>query len=477
MCIIFYTIYSFDYLNVSVMYMTLETLKKIRSKSLSKSAYRLSVKSKTKTRKYNKLTKYLKMICSDSGECFAIGSNEKNKIKKIFENYENFKFAYQFAKRVGQTSVNGFVYEISYSKNGYQSNSLLKSSVKVDSDNLYYEYLVGMSYINKMNNMFPCFTETYHILRNSSDKLKKEMMKNKVIAMSEIESEYEFVTIDEKINIRDSCTKSDQLAILVQYLKNPSTINDYLDAPEEDFTDTELGQLLYQIYGPLSALGSNFTHYDLHLGNVLFYKLKEKTYITMKYVYKDQSLSFNTKYIAKIIDYGRTYFHADMNNNSKTILKKVCDEPMCNDDDEICGDEAGYQWMIPPSKEDIQSGHFEKNGFICSSIPNISHDLLFAKHLKNRVNGPVNDILNKIHYTGQFGTKELTSNSSSSKINNVLDMEVELRDYIQHDSEFKGRNQQLYDDDEYIGCLTIYMDDEKNMVFSSNKSTKKNFKV
>jgi hypothetical protein len=448
--------------------MTIET-----KKTLSNSR----VKSKNKTRKYKKLTKYLKMICNNSGECLAIGNRQNEKIKKIFENYENFNIAYQFAKRVGKKSMNGFVYEISYSKNGYQSNTLLKSSVNKTSDNLYYEYLVGVNFINIINNVFPCFTETYHILRNKSDKLKKKMMKNTVIEMTEIESEYEFLPTNDKLNLRESCTNSDKLAILVQYLKNPITIDDYLDNKyDESFTNKELSQLLYQIYGPLSALGSNFTHYDLHSGNVLLYELKNKTYITMKYVYQNESVIFNTRYVAKIIDYGRTYFYANEDNNSESILKRVCNESLCNDKEtgEICGEGAGYQWLIPPSEEDREGGHFMDNQFICSSIPNVSHDLLLAKSLRYKVDGPVRDILRKIVYTESHGTEEITVPSKNpSYINNVYDMELNLRNYIIHDTEFKGENQQLYDDDEQIGILTTYMDVAKEMVFESKQKLKK----
>ena len=41
------------------------------------------------------------------------------------------------------------------------------------------------------------------------------------------------------------------------------------------FNNIDIVQCLYQIYCPLSQLSNEFTHYDLHLGNVLMHQLDE----------------------------------------------------------------------------------------------------------------------------------------------------------------------------------------------------------
>jgi hypothetical protein len=456
-------------------YMDIETRKRSRRSS--------SKTKKSKPKLFKKLTKYLKIICNDSGECMALGHKEKVKIKHMFDNYENFKFAEPTAKRVGSDSANGFVYEITYNKNGYKSNTLLKSSVRKDSDNLYYEYLVGTNFINKMNYIFPCFTETYQLLRNNDDVLKKNMRKGPLINVNRIEENYEFLGKNEIKNIKESCMNSDKLAILVQYLKHPYTIdNDFeiIDDDNENFLDTELAQLLYQIYCPLSALKNCYTHYDLHNENILLYKLKENTFITMRYIFKNEVIQFNTKYLVKIIDYGRSFFKIDNSDNSKTILQKICEDPICNKD-QSCGDESGYAWNQIPTAKDFENGTFENNHFICSSMRNISHDLRFVKTIEDMFPGPVNDILSKVVYSGEFGTEELHSEQGErvkeSLINNVSDMESELKKYILYDDNFRGRNQQLYDNNENIGILTIFVDEKKEMVFRPNISTRQHFKT
>jgi len=107
------------------------------------------------------------MICNDSGECLAIGHIVKEKIKFMFNYFNDFEFADLTAKKISKASGNAFAYEISYSRNQYHSSTLLKSSLEILCDNLYYEYIVGKQFINKMNNFFPCFTETYMIYKQS----------------------------------------------------------------------------------------------------------------------------------------------------------------------------------------------------------------------------------------------------------------------------------------------------------------------
>jgi hypothetical protein len=71
--------------------------------------------------------------------------------------------------------------------------------------------------------------------------------------------------------------------------------------------------------------GSNISYISLCHENVLLYKLQDKTYITMKYVYKHKTVSFNTNFVSKIIDYGN-------NQNNKIVLASM-DPTMDENDD------------------------------------------------------------------------------------------------------------------------------------------------
>jgi len=71
--------------------------------------------------------RFLKSICSDAGVCIAFGK-ENNKIKEHFAGFVDVKYIKSPIKRIGHPSQNGFVNEITYERNGYVANSILKSS-------------------------------------------------------------------------------------------------------------------------------------------------------------------------------------------------------------------------------------------------------------------------------------------------------------------------------------------------------------
>ena len=107
---------------------------------------------------HKRRARFLNGVCSDSGVCIAFGK-EVNKIKEHFDGFVNFDNVKQIRK-IGEISANGFVKEIEYERAGYTAHAILKSSVRMNSDNLYYEYLVGQ-FINMIGQILPNFVETY----------------------------------------------------------------------------------------------------------------------------------------------------------------------------------------------------------------------------------------------------------------------------------------------------------------------------
>jgi hypothetical protein len=106
--------------------------------------------------------------------------------------------------------------------------------------------------------------------------------------------------------IDNLCKNGDNFAILIQYIDNPISIYDFVDKHESDYSfDAQILAILFQIYAPLSYLKDEFTHYDLHLNNVLLYELPKGKFVELKY--KDErdgfSTTIRTNYIVKIIDY------------------------------------------------------------------------------------------------------------------------------------------------------------------------------
>ena len=367
----------------------------------------------------------LKNVCSESNECIMFGKEVDN-IFVFFENFENSSLIKKITP-IGKTSSNGFIRELLYKKEGYSTHVIIKSSKKETSDNLGYEYIVGQ-FINKANKIFPCFTTTYFLIHHNTTSWKH--MKDETITNEDLKQIVPITTLDNLTkknldNLTITCVNSTLLSIAVQDIKNATTIFDKLS--ESVFIHNELLYVLYQIYLPLSVMANVFTHYDLHYQNILIYKPYKTQYITYIYHLKNnKTVTFKSQYIAKIIDYGRSYFN-DSKISSTDIYDKICTIPEC---DPSCGADDGYGTFT-----------FFKKYFITSAKKNISHDLRLMHMIYNEVinnkmnikNTPTTSrlfhIFNNVIYENFYGTKENTK-TGSNKILNVIDAERELRNSI-----------------------------------------------
>ena len=211
-----------------------ETQKKIdafKTKVASRKIGRFMMETKLKRQ-----ARFLKSICSDSGVCVAFGT-EINKINEFFNNFTDLTYAVSI-KKIGGVSVNGFVKEITYRREGYESFAVLKSSAKPKSDNLMYEYEVG-HYINKQNKIFPCFLETYGLFlyKNAAAWSKSKAQSqaaNKATAKATAESLAvvalrDGLTLSNAIDYSVGCPKSRDIAILIQHIKGAKTLSSYMD--------------------------------------------------------------------------------------------------------------------------------------------------------------------------------------------------------------------------------------------------------
>jgi hypothetical protein len=68
----------------------------------------------------------------------------------------------------------------------------------------------------------------------------------------------------------------------------------------------------------------NFTHYDLHLGNILVIKLDYK--MTYSLEYKGHKFSIETEYVPHIIDYGRSHINPSKAESDRDDYKFMDDE-------------------------------------------------------------------------------------------------------------------------------------------------------
>jgi hypothetical protein len=379
--------------------------------------------------------------------------------------------------------ANGFVNEIMYLRENYVAYSILKSSLDPESDNLLFEYLVGQ-YLNKKGKIFSCFLETYGIFRYNNPEShsrfqQKETynidLKTSLLPMSETDSNiYAY-----------SCLYSLYLCVLIQHIKGTNSLkktlmNEISVKTIGAFINKELLYILYQIYMPLAMLVNEYTHYDLHDDNVLLYRPVKFGHIKYHYHLQDGSEStFNSKYLVKIIDYGRCYFNDGPANNALNIYNKLCETRECDETEEEedereeynkhegtnigpenCGQHKGYSILA----KEKQPGSFH---YISSQIPNKSHDLRLLNIINNLVNRlsaqiPMNlnneflAFFRSIVYVQDYGTPARDSNNSGS-IYNVVDAYNKLN-LLVNNSENKIANNIRYPEKKKIGDLHIYAD-------------------
>lgn len=167
-----------------------------------------------------------------------------------------------------------------------------------------------------------------------------------------------------------------------------------------------LPRALFKIYNELSRIKDVFTHYDLHLGNILF----------------------GRDYTPKIIDFGRCHFPG-----ASEVERRVCS--VC----EVCGVKEGY-WFQPDGRAVSTSIDF----YINPPAPNQSHDLLYLYQLKKKYGSVIRKrspelfrLLNRVVYKDPGGTPELKC--KGRHICDVTDAARALKHLIQKRTTSAGR--------------------------------------
>jgi hypothetical protein len=424
--------------------------------------------------KHTRKANYLSTKCPDASVCLALGTYALD-IKKQFKGFTSFDYVVEPIKQIGQMSNNGFIKEIRYNHRGYEAYAILKSSQTKDADNLMYEYIVGQ-YINKLNQQFPCFLETYgyYIYADEAD---WQQMKD----FNSLDVLKHKLFLQDSTNFDDACRYSKYLAVLIQYLSGVQSLGSMSRRPE--FITKDLLATLFQIYMPLAMVKDTFTHYDLHLENIQIYEPKKGHYIHYHYTLPDGSvLSFKSSYMAKIIDYGRCYFNdIESGINSKDIFAEVCDAYDCREDmndDEECGRWKGFNWMLDDADGD---GDPAERYYISSQKRNISHDLLPLARLHEKIDTTqlrakdplrkmIESLLGAVKYKSvspaeavdmgsyYFGTPEILKSGSPKKIKNVQDAFERLAEALASPVVMAQNERDYGDPSTKMGDLMIYSD-------------------
>ena len=301
-----------------------------------------------------------------------------------------------------------------YSEIRKKNNDSSKSESVVDKngrarDNLFHEWMVGAA-INEFADLFPCFIRTYGaFVRN-----KKSPLKVQEIGFVKLDKHTEPKIEDVmKPSTGDACRTAGSQAILIEYIQG-ITFSELLKTNIAKRQNDDLIEVLFQVYYALSRLGNRFTHYDLHLKNVLVYRPHSVKKVLFEYVLTDGStVRFQSNYIAKIIDYGRCYVR-----DIEAEVDKIKTNPSCTSEDPKTGctsprgtpaDRCGFKY-------------YDKEGSIKFKEANISQDLRMMKTPVREMtehglwDGP------SVVFGGDYVTPEVKeSGLHHNKMNNVHD--------------------------------------------------------
>ena len=185
-------------------------------------------------------------------------------------------------------------------------------------------------------------------------------------------------------------------------------------------------------------------------------------------------VEFKSRYIAKIIDYGRCFFNDESNKeitgSSKSIYESICNNiPECTGKRfpiKYCGEDQGFS-NFDESADGL--GHY-----ISSSVRNISHDLLLLYRVKELLNylsdhpEQLQPIFDNFEYGNEradevYGSVEkydispLTHEELPEQINNVLDAHNALKTQI---IKYKNENDLYHQKYTSLGTLTIFQSGE-----------------
>ena len=232
------------------------------------------------------LMKYIKSMMSKNIPAISC-LLETMKYSKIGNNELEYYLLHRWlrkAKIIGEESAESTVFGLYNDDEG--NLFVLKTAKDQDADNIAHEAIIGMLALNLINDKVPNFTYTYGVIDCRSPT----------------------IYIDYEAKICPSYAEADgqnnlTLNVLIENIPKADTLENLID--EIDVAD--FLEIYLQIINALNVAykATQFTHYDLHLGNVLIQKLKEK--ITIPIYLEGKTKYLHTNYLAKIIDYGQSY--------------------------------------------------------------------------------------------------------------------------------------------------------------------------
>ena len=411
---------------------------------------------------------------------------------EYFQNMKNYTSQIERAE-LDLTNSNGIIYKCKYDKESQIYSVILKVNQHEQADNLVYEYLVGQC-INEYSKIYPCFAKTYMIGTFSRPNREnyKTFMRQSIT--KSLDAYIEPLNVDniEQLII-NGCKLNEYLTLFTQYIPTTYNFNEYLRriSINSKVSNTrpriiqqsyihklyELTTMLHMLYQLLASFADKFTHYDLHLNNVLLVEIPNNQFIHVVFHYKDgRVFRYNMCCIPVLIDYGHCFVHCNQ-IYSREIMKTVCKNdskgtaksplgPACPN---ICGNTTGYERSTDYDEQTdtFQPASFD-NHFTDYTQSNVSHDCRLLHEIllyfdfnslpKNNfiVKKLVHGIFNKLaKMDSRFGTHE--DETWGERITNIFMAADKLTEIISQ-PKFNAINDSFLNEKKLYGTLDIWTD-------------------
>jgi hypothetical protein len=185
-----------------------------------------------------------------------------------------------------------------------------------NTDSLLYEYFVG-NILNTFTRT-PNLVKTLNLLYTQSDDYFEAINTDGKLKQAHLKH---FQSIN-NTPITYFFDKLEYILLETVFLTNSTNLFQMLKEPYDFFFyQTELWKILFQLYAFLRIHQNIFTHYDLHLNNIMLIKIPNKK---LQFVYDDgvKQISFQTMYLIKIIDYGRVFLREHTDSFVKNMTQK-----------------------------------------------------------------------------------------------------------------------------------------------------------
>jgi len=375
-------------------------------------------------------------------------------------------------RSIGKPSNNGFNLLLTYNREfvldvgniNVESSCVLKSSKRKNADNLLYEYFVGR-YLNKrINENFPFFVTTHGLYKYKSTNHYQYVLDNfNNIDINLLKQSIELrqcKVIRNKLSeddrkqqwrdwLRSSFDDPLRTCILIETVPHAKGLWHYLNNNDDSFYMYSLIPVLFQVYGALNKLRDVFTHYDLHTDNVLLTILPGH-YFSYTFHYNGIVYKFDSFFLVKIIDYGRSYCE-----KSERIIQELCEtvpgltsKRLCNQMQEDETDLRGYAYAVrnpldveyPPQTVSVinnKSSDLHCLNIIFNQLPPRE-----MYRLQNKTGG-LEEYIGKLNFQGAFSTPQANDTflQEGDYISTVSDAFHMLRSLVERNGRFYNLSQ------------------------------------